>query len=52
GKDPIPLEGGQTRTFLADGDTVVLQGHAQGNGYRIGFGACAGTVLPTKGGQP
>ena len=31
--------------FIEDGDTITLSGHAQGDGYRIGFGSCAGTVL-------
>ncbi|WP_420420457.1 fumarylacetoacetase [Pacificispira sp.] len=46
GRDPIPLEGGGTRTFIEDGDTLTLRGHAQGDSYRVGFGDCAGTVLP------
>ena len=46
GKDPLQLESGDTRTFLEDGDTLTLHGHAQGEGYIIGFGECAGTLLP------
>lgn len=46
GKEPITLADGSTRSFIADGDTVILRGHAQGGGYRIGFGDCAGTVRP------
>jgi fumarylacetoacetase len=46
GKEPVALEGGATRSFLQDGDTVILRGHAQGDGYRIGFGTCEGTILP------
>ncbi len=45
GKEPVEIAGG-TRTFLEDGDTLTLRGHAQGKGYRIGFGDCAGQVLP------
>jgi fumarylacetoacetase len=45
GKIPVAL-GDETRTFLHDGDTVTLFGHAQGAGYRIGFGPCTGTILP------
>jgi len=45
GQEPIAIDGG-SRTFLEDGDTVTLRGHAQGDGYRIGFGDCAGHVLP------
>jgi fumarylacetoacetase len=46
GTEPLTLQGGVERTFLADGDTLVLRGHAQGEGYRIGFGDCSGTILP------
>jgi fumarylacetoacetase len=46
GKEPITLDSGEERSFLQDGDTLTLQGHAQGDGYRIGFGTCTGTVLP------
>jgi len=46
GKAPLHLDGGVTRTFLEDGDTVTLAGHAQGDGFRIGFGTCGGTVVP------
>lgn len=44
GKEPLAIAGG-TRTFLQDGDTVTLRGHAQGDGFRIGFGDCAGQVI-------
>jgi fumarylacetoacetase len=46
GKEPVPLAGGGTRSFLQDGDRLTLRGHAQGQGYRIGFGECTGRVLP------
>jgi fumarylacetoacetase len=49
GKEPITLDTGDTRTFVEDGDTLSLRGHAQGDGYRIGFGACVGKVLPARG---
>ena len=45
GKEPLDI-GGAARSFLEDGDTVTLRGHAQGDGYRIGFGDCAGQVTP------
>jgi len=48
GKDPLTLDGGETRTFIEDGDTLALHGHAQGDGYRIGFGPCVGSVLSAK----
>ncbi len=46
GKEPLTLDSGETRTFLEDGDTLILRGHARGEGYRIGFGEARGTVLP------
>ena len=47
GKQPLALTSGETRTFLADGDTVELRAHCSRAGARrIGFGICAGSVLP------
>jgi len=46
GANPIKLPNGEERKFLQDGDTVIFNGYAQGDGYRIGFGECSGTVLP------
>ena len=46
GEKPLALANGKTRSFIEDGDTLVLNGHAQGEGFRIGFGACTGTILP------
>jgi fumarylacetoacetase len=48
GKEPITLDTGEERSFLEDGDRLVLRGAAQGQGYRLGFGQCAGTILPAK----
>ena len=46
GKEAITLDTGETRNFLEDGDTLTLYGAAKGDGYRIGFGACSGKILP------
>jgi fumarylacetoacetase len=64
GSRGIPLDGdgdrgeggeGGERTFLEDGDCLVLTGYcekkngdddSQGGGYRIGFGECRGVLLP------
>ncbi|WP_370209162.1 fumarylacetoacetase [Pararhodobacter marinus] len=46
GKEPVTLEGGATRNFLEDGDTLTLKGACHGDGYTIGFGDCTGMVLP------
>jgi fumarylacetoacetase len=49
GKKPLTLSNGETRTFLEDGDTVVLRAWCEAPGARrIGFGECRGTVLPTR----
>jgi fumarylacetoacetase len=46
GAEPLTLDGGAERVFLADGDTVILDGWCQGDGHRVGFGPCRGTILP------
>jgi fumarylacetoacetase len=47
GKQPLVLSTGEQRTFLEDGDTLILRGHCQATGARrIGFGDCRGTILP------
>ncbi|XP_023249018.1 fumarylacetoacetase [Seriola lalandi dorsalis] len=46
GSKNIDLGGGETRTFLNDGDEVTITGYCQGEGYRVGFGPCMATVLP------
>ncbi len=46
GKEPITLDTGEERSFLEDGDTLTLHGAAKGDGYQIGFGDCAGKILP------
>jgi fumarylacetoacetase len=49
GKHSITLAGGETRTFLEDGDSVVMRGWAERSGRpRIGFGEVTGTVLPAR----
>ena len=46
GSKKIALPGGEERTFIQDGDRIVMTGWAQGEGYRIGFGEAAGRVRP------
>lgn len=46
GERPLSLPGGETRAFLADGDTVTVRGWCGGDGRpRIGFGTVEGTVV-------
>lgn len=49
GTQKLKLINGTERTYLEDGDTVMLRGYCQGNGYRVGFGECKGRVLPCQG---
>ncbi|MFY9316557.1 MAG: fumarylacetoacetase [Burkholderiales bacterium] len=47
GKQPVQLPGGETRTFLEDGDEVILRGRCERSGFvSIGFGEAAGRVKP------
>jgi fumarylacetoacetase len=47
GRQPLQLANGETRSFLEDGDTVILRGHCERSGFRrIGFGECVGTIVP------
>jgi fumarylacetoacetase len=49
GKDVITLPNGETRTFLEDGDAIVMRGYCEKDcAVRIGFGEVVGTVLPAK----
>lgn len=45
GTEPVQLPGGESRGFLEDGDSLVMRGWCQGDGYRVGFGEVEGTVL-------
>ncbi|MDF3940601.1 fumarylacetoacetate hydrolase family protein, partial [Achromobacter denitrificans] len=49
GKSPIDLPWGEKRTFLQDGDQIIMRAECVKAGYpRIGFGESAGTVLPAR----
>ena len=48
GKEPVTLDTGESRSFLEDGDTLVMRGSAKGDGYRIGFGECVGKLLAAR----
>ena len=48
GTEPIELASGIARTFLEDGDSLVMRGWCQGDGYRVGFGEVEGTILPAE----
>jgi fumarylacetoacetase len=46
GTKPLKLSNGEERTFLEDGDEVIMTGFAQGSDFRIGFGEVKGKILP------
>ena len=48
GAEPLDLGNGVQRSFLEDGDFLTMRGWCQGDGYRIGFGAVEGTILPSS----
>lgn len=52
GAEPVTVKG-EPRTFLLDGDEVVISATAPAvGGGRIGFGKVAGTILPARCDQP
>jgi fumarylacetoacetase len=48
GTKPLTLADGSERTFINDGDTVILRGWCEREGIRVGFGEAAGKVLPAR----
>lgn len=49
GNEPLKLDQSLTRTFLADGDEVIMTGVAGQQGPLVGFGECRAKVLPAFG---
>lgn len=45
GSQPIAI-GDEQRTFLEDGDTVIMRGHAGSGPRRVGFGTLSNTMVP------
>jgi fumarylacetoacetase len=49
GQEPIELPDGETRTFLEDGDQVILKAYCRREGFvQIGLGSCAGTIAAAR----
>ncbi|HCJ30776.1 MAG TPA: fumarylacetoacetase, partial [Pseudomonas sp.] len=49
GKQSLELPSGETRTFLEDGDEIILRARCRREGYAsIGFGECRGRVMPAS----
>ena len=46
GSAAFTLPTGEARTFLEEGDDVIMTAHAERDGFaRIGFGECRGRIL-------
>jgi fumarylacetoacetase len=48
GSELLELPQGAKRAFLDDGDSLVMRGWCQGDGYRVGFGEVEGTIVPSE----
>lgn len=46
GTKPITLKDGSQRKSILDHDTVIMRGHCEKNGVRVGFGEVSTKVLP------
>jgi fumarylacetoacetase len=46
GTRSVTLSNGEERKFLKNGDTVVMRGVCEGDGYKIGWGDCSGQIVP------
>ena len=46
GANPVQLADGTERKFIEDGDTVIMRGHCEKDGVRVGFGEVKGKLLP------
>ena len=46
GENPIKMKDGSERKFINDNDTVIMRGHCEKDGTRIGFGEVSTTLLP------
>ena len=48
GTKPLKVKDGSERKFINDGDSVIMRGHTERNGVRIGFGELKSKLLPAK----
>ncbi|WP_299602367.1 fumarylacetoacetase [uncultured Aquimarina sp.] len=46
GEKPVQLDEGGSRKFIEDNDTVIMRGHCEKDGVRIGFGEVSTKLLP------
>jgi len=48
GTKPVIMEDDTSRSFILDGDTVIMKAYAEKDGVRIGFGNCNCKILPAN----
>lgn len=48
GTKPLKLSDGTERRFILDNDTVIMRGHCEKDGVRVGFGEVKAKILPAK----
>jgi fumarylacetoacetase len=49
GQSPLTLPSTETRSFLEDGDEVIMRAHARRDGFaQIGFGECRAVIAPAR----
>jgi fumarylacetoacetase len=48
GTKPLKMADGSERKFIQDHDTVIMRGHCEKAGVRIGFGEVKAKILPAK----
>lgn len=48
GTKPLSMNDGTERKFILDNDTVIMRGHSEKEGVRVGFGEVFTKVLPAK----
>ncbi len=48
GTKPLKVKDGSERKFINDGDSVIMRGHSELNGIRVGFGELNSKLLPAK----
>jgi fumarylacetoacetase len=46
GSRPLQLKDGSERKFILDNDTIIMRGHAENEGVRVGFGESVVKILP------
>ena len=48
GTKPLKMSDGSERKFILDHDKIIMRGHTEKEGVRVGFGEVAVKVLPSK----